>query len=99
MVSPWYLSISKLYKNKLTIRLIKNNNKVKIFMKVNKLNIKEEKMEKRKTFLFLDDDAFHPEKIRHMRYYYPLIGADEILEIARTGPIALSRGIIPVKNM
>lgn len=40
MVSPWYLSISKLYKNKLTIRLIKNNNKVKIFMKVNKLNIK-----------------------------------------------------------
>lgn len=47
-------------------------------------------MEKRKTFLFLDDDAFHPEKIRHMRYYYPLIGADEILEIAQNSEVQLN---------
>lgn len=38
--------------------------------------------EKKKIFLFLDDDAFHPDKIRHPRYYYPLIGADEIEKIA-----------------
>lgn len=38
--------------------------------------------EKKKIFLFLDDDAFHPDKIRHPRYYYPLIGANEILELA-----------------
>jgi hypothetical protein len=36
---------------------------------------------KKKKFLFLDDDSFHPEHIRHPRYYYPLIGADEILKI------------------
>lgn len=38
--------------------------------------------EKKKVFLFLDDDAFHPDKIRHPRYYYPLIGAHEIEKIA-----------------
>lgn len=38
--------------------------------------------EKKKKFLFLDDDAFHPDKIRHPRYYYPLIGADKIKELA-----------------
>lgn len=38
--------------------------------------------EKKKIFLFLDDDAFHPDKIRHPRYYYPLIGADAIKELA-----------------
>lgn len=31
-------------------------------------------------FLFLDDDAFHPDKIRNPEVYYPLIGADDILE-------------------
>lgn len=34
------------------------------------------------VFLFLDDDAFHPDKIRHPNYYYPLIGADDIKNIA-----------------
>lgn len=38
--------------------------------------------EKKKVFLFLDDDAFHPDKIRHPRYYYPLIGANDVMEIA-----------------
>lgn len=38
--------------------------------------------EKKKVFLFLDDDAFHPDKTRHPRYYYPLIGAHEIEKIA-----------------
>jgi len=38
--------------------------------------------DKKKVFLFLDDDAFHPDKIRHPRYYYPLIGAHEIEKIA-----------------
>ena len=38
--------------------------------------------EKKKVFLFLDDDAFHPDKIRHPRYYYPLIGANEIMDLA-----------------
>jgi len=47
-------------------------------------------MENKKTFLFLDDDAFHPEKIRHMRYYYPLIGAEEILKIAQNSEIQLN---------
>lgn len=32
------------------------------------------------TFLFLDDDAFHPDKIRNPEIYYPLIGADDILQ-------------------
>lgn len=34
-----------------------------------------------KTFLFLDDDAFHPDKIRNPEIYYPLIGADQVLEL------------------
>lgn len=38
--------------------------------------------ENKKVFLFLDDDAFHPDKIRHPRYYYPLIGADHIKKLA-----------------
>lgn len=38
--------------------------------------------EKKKVFLFLDDDAFHPDKIRHPNYYYPLIGAHDIKELA-----------------
>ena len=32
------------------------------------------------TFLFLDDDAFHPDKIRNPEIYYPLIGAGDILQ-------------------
>lgn len=36
--------------------------------------------QQRKKFLFLDDDAFHPDKIRHPRVYYPLIGQNELLE-------------------
>lgn len=36
----------------------------------------------KRVFLFLDDDAFHPDKIRHPRYYYPLIGAQDIADIA-----------------
>ena len=36
----------------------------------------------KKVFMFLDDDAFHPDRIRTMRVYYPLIGAEEILDIA-----------------
>lgn len=35
----------------------------------------------KKIFLFLDDDAFHQEKIRNPEIYYPLIGAQEILEL------------------
>lgn len=35
----------------------------------------------KKIFLFLDDDAFHPEKIRNPEIYYPLIGANEILQL------------------
>lgn len=31
------------------------------------------------TFLFLDDDAFHPEGIRNPEKYYPLIGRDDLL--------------------
>lgn len=38
--------------------------------------------EKKKVFMFLDDDAFHPKNIRHPRYYYPLIGADHIEKLA-----------------
>ena len=34
-----------------------------------------------KQFLFLDDDSFHPDKIRNPEIYYPLIGADSILEL------------------
>jgi hypothetical protein len=34
-----------------------------------------------KTFLFLDDDAFHSEGIRNPEKYYPLIGADKILTL------------------
>lgn len=33
------------------------------------------------VFLFLDDDAFHPEKIRNPEIYYPLIKADHVLEM------------------
>ena len=40
-------------------------------------------MNKVKTFLFLDDDAFHPDKIRNPEIYYPLIGAIEILELMK----------------
>lgn len=47
-------------------------------------------MGKKKTFLFLDDDAFHPEKIRNMRNYYPLIGAEEILKIAQQSEVQLN---------
>lgn len=32
------------------------------------------------TFLFLDDDAFHPDKIRNPEIYYILIGANNILQ-------------------
>ena len=35
----------------------------------------------KKVFLFLDDDAFHPEGIRNPRLYYPLIGAADIYEL------------------
>lgn len=35
----------------------------------------------KKVFLFLDDDAFHVEKIRNPEIYYPLIGADSVLEL------------------
>lgn len=31
-------------------------------------------------FLFLDDDAYHPDKIRNPEVYYPLIGANEVLK-------------------
>jgi hypothetical protein len=34
-----------------------------------------------KIFLFLDDDAFHPEKIRNPEVYYPLIGAENVLSL------------------
>lgn len=33
-----------------------------------------------KVFLFLDDDIFDIDKIRKPRIYYPLIGANDILE-------------------
>lgn len=36
---------------------------------------------KKPIFLYLDDDNFHPDKIRLPRIYYPEIGADEILEL------------------
>lgn len=39
-------------------------------------------MPKTKVFMFLDDDAFHPEKIRHPRYFFPLIGAQDISDLA-----------------
>lgn len=35
---------------------------------------------KKKIFLFLDDDAFHPDKIRDPEIYYPLIGAESVLK-------------------
>lgn len=35
----------------------------------------------KKVFLFLDDDAFHQEKIRNPEIYYPLIGADNVLNL------------------
>lgn len=38
---------------------------------------------KKKIFLFLDDDAFHPEKIRNPEIYYPLIGANEVLDLMK----------------
>ena len=34
----------------------------------------------RPVFLYLDDDAFHSDKIRNPEVYYPLIGADEVLQ-------------------
>lgn len=39
-------------------------------------------MENKKIFLFLDDDSFHPDKIRHPRFYYPLIGATDVMDLA-----------------
>lgn len=33
------------------------------------------------TFLFLDDDAFHPEGIRDPEKYYPLIGRHDLLKL------------------
>jgi hypothetical protein len=35
----------------------------------------------KKVFLFLDDDAFHPNQNRNPRLYYPLIGAANIYEL------------------
>lgn len=35
----------------------------------------------KRVFLFLDDDAFHVEKIRNPEVYYPLIGADNVLAL------------------
>lgn len=40
-------------------------------------------MEKKKVFLFLDDDAFHPEGIRNPEKYYPLIGAEDVLNLMK----------------
>lgn len=37
-------------------------------------------MTNKPIFLFLDDDAHHPDKIRNPEKYYPLIGADDILK-------------------
>jgi hypothetical protein len=37
-----------------------------------------------KTFLFLDDDAFHVDKIRNPEIYYSLIGSEKILDIMNT---------------
>ena len=42
---------------------------------------------KKPIFLFLDDDSFHPDKMRHPRIYYPLIGADDILKIAQESEV------------
>lgn len=39
---------------------------------------------KKKVFLFLDDDAFHPDKIRHPRVYYSLLGEHKLLEFMYT---------------
>ena len=36
------------------------------------------------TFLFLDDDAFHPEGIRNPEKYYPLIGRNDLLAKMQT---------------
>lgn len=36
---------------------------------------------KKNVFMFLDDDAFHAEGIRSPEKYYPLIGADRVLEL------------------
>lgn len=38
-------------------------------------------MTTKKTFLFLDDDAFHPDQNRNPRLYYPLIGAADMYEL------------------
>lgn len=40
-------------------------------------------MTTKKIFLFLDDDAFHIEKIRDPEIYYPLIGATEVLDLMK----------------
>ncbi len=42
-----------------------------------------------RTFLFLDDDAFHPDKIRKPRIYYPLIGAQHILDIMEQSDVVM----------
>lgn len=36
------------------------------------------------VFLFLDDDSFHVDKIRDPEIYYPLIGANNILELMKS---------------
>lgn len=36
---------------------------------------------KNKIYLYLDDDIFHPEGIRNPEKYYPLIGAEKLLDI------------------
>jgi len=35
----------------------------------------------KKIFLFLDDDAFHPDQNRNPRLYYPLIGAADMYDL------------------
>lgn len=45
----------------------------------------------KKVFLFLDDDAFHPDKIRDPEIYYPLIGAEKILEKLKSNNYQLTK--------
>lgn len=40
--------------------------------------------QEKKTFLFLDDDCFHPQFIRKPRIYYPIIGVPEMVEFAHS---------------
>ncbi len=37
-------------------------------------------MQNKPIYLFLDDDAFRADKIRNPEIYYPIIGADHLLE-------------------